>query len=101
MRRLHNLLHEIISVRGRAVGVRFPRVALLALLGGLLIAPTRTSAAPDPALKQCKKSCNSAKKLCLSQAHEHLQTLLGDCTGSGSEKRQCRRNAKDSAKSDR
>ena len=96
MRRPHNLPHEI-SSRGGSAGV----FGLLALVGGLLIAPAPASAVPSRAVRQCKKSCSTAKSLCISQVHDHLKTLLGDCTGSGPEKRHCHRNALDTAKGDR
>jgi len=77
------------------------RVLLLTLLAATVaLVGARVTQAADP-LKECRLSCKQAKGACIGQVKHHLQALLGECVGGSSERRQCRRQARGTARAER
>src|SRR5438128_226401 len=59
--------------------------------------PSLAEAAPNA----CRVGCKQAKTVCLAQASSHLQTLLAECATASSGRRQCRRQAKAGARTEK
>jgi len=77
------------------------RVLLLTLLAATVaLVGARVTQAADP-LKECRLSCKQAKGACIGEVKHHLQALLGECVGGSSERRQCRRQARGTARAER
>jgi len=79
--------------------VRGSVTALVVALGWLAAAPPAGAARPE--LKLCRTECQQEKITCVALAKAHLQTLLGACVGTGTERRHCRGLAKHTAKLER
>jgi uncharacterized repeat protein (TIGR01451 family) len=92
MRRFRDPRHDL---------VLRPRHAFLIVAALFLLLVPHASAAKNPALKLCRKSCNIAKSLCLTQAKAKLKAALGDCSGAAADQRQCRKQAKTTSHADR
>ena len=77
------------------------KVLLLTLLAATVaLVGARVTQAADP-LKECRLSCKQAKGACIGEVKHHLQALLGECVGGSSERRQCRRQARGTARAER
>lgn len=80
----------------------WPRLLLLVLLAVAVVsAESRLTHAAKSPLKRCRVECKQAKKVCVRQVKSELHALLGDCTGSGAVRRQCRQQARRTARTGR
>jgi len=70
MRPHHNLRHEVLGLdRGQHSPSALLRpFALLVLMAGALLVSPWVSAAANPALRECNRTCKAAKSACIAQA---------------------------------